>query len=324
MLTAHYDDGQVRQIAEGPNAAGQAVDAVWLDLLEASEAERAVAERAFELRVPARDEIVEIESSSRLRSEDEVLYLSTPMIWRRDRTLGLSPLGFVLSEERLITVRYADSLAFDAVSATTAPKGETVTAVSAFAALLEAMVDRIADGLELIGAELASLSQQVFAVEDAPQRGSGNDQKLRGLLGRIGRAGDHVQQLRDVLLGLGRIAAYVPDAGAWLPPTVVARLRTLQRDIASLNDHDAQLTGKVQFLLDATLGFINIEQNNGIKVLTVVSLVGIPPTLIASIYGMNFKTMPELNWAYGYEYGLALIFLSMALPLLFFWRKGWL
>ena len=113
-------------------------------------------------------------------------------------------------------------------------------------------------------------------------------------------------------------------AADWTPHELVPRFTTLRQDLQSLNDYDAQLTSKVQFLLDATLGFINIQQNNGIKVLTVASIVGIPPTLIASIYGMNFKNMPELNWEYGYPYGLTLIVLSAVLPLLWFKRKGWL
>ena len=102
------------------------------------------------------------------------------------------------------------------------------------------------------------------------------------------------------------------------------RLTTLRQDIASLTDYDVQLTNKVQFLLDATLGFINIEQNNGIKILTVVSVVGVPPTLVASIYGMNFKRIPELEWAYGYFYGLTLIVLSAIVPYVWFKKRGWI
>src|SRR5205823_1309505 len=109
----------------------------------------------------------------------------------------------------------------------------------------------------------------------------------------------------------------------WIPAELGARFTTLQQDIASLTDYDAQLANKVQFLLDAVLGFINIAQNNIIKVLTVVSVVGVPPTLVASIYGMNFKSIPELDWAWGYEYGLAMIGLSAVLPLLWFKWRGW-
>jgi magnesium transporter len=101
-------------------------------------------------------------------------------------------------------------------------------------------------------------------------------------------------------------------------------LETARQDIVSLNDYDTHLTNNVQLLLDATLGLINIEQNNIIKVLTIVSVVGVPPTLVASMYGMNFKTIPEYDWAWGYPYGLTVIALSAILPLLWFKLRGWL
>jgi magnesium transporter len=112
-------------------------------------------------------------------------------------------------------------------------------------------------------------------------------------------------------------------AGEWLPADVKQRLETVRQDVASLSDYDAHLTNKVQLLLDATLGMINIEQNNIIKVLAIVSVVGIPPTLVASMYGMNFKNMPELDWAWGYPYGLAVIAISAILPVLWFKWRGW-
>ena len=108
-----------------------------------------------------------------------------------------------------------------------------------------------------------------------------------------------------------------------MPTELKPRLETLRQDVASLNDYDAHLLNKVQLLLDATLGLINIDQNNIIKVLTIVSVVGVPPTLVASMYGMNFEHMPELHWAWGYPYGLALIALSAILPLLWFKWRGW-
>lgn len=100
------------------------------------------------------------------------------------------------------------------------------------------------------------------------------------------------------------------------------RLRTIQDDLSSLTEYEAYLSDKVQFLLDAVLGFINTKQNDIFQVLTVISIVGIPPTLVASIYGMNFKSMPELNWEWGYPYALVLIVLSAILPIIWFrWRK---
>ena len=125
--------------------------------------------------------------------------------------------------------------------------------------------------------------------------------------------------------GIGRVVPYVSTLAAdWLPPEVKPRLDTVRQDVLSLGDYDAHIVNKVQLLLDATLGLINVEQNNIIKVLTIVSVVGIPPTLIASMYGMNFKGMPEYDWSWGYPYGLAMIALSAILPLVWFKWRGWI
>ena len=180
--------------------------------------------------------------------------------------------------------------------------------------------------LEHLGAELDTLSAAVFqrgAETTGPSRR--RDEFLQRTLADIGQRGERVSHLRDSLLGVGRIVRFVQETAAgWLHENEQRRLKTIERDITSLNDYDVQMTGKIQFLLDATLGFINIEQNNTIKVLTVVSIVGIPPTFVASLYGMNFKNMPELGWTYGYQYGLCLIGLSILVPLIIFWRRGWL
>jgi hypothetical protein len=148
---------------------------------------------------------------------------------------------------------------------------------------------------------------------------------LRIILRRVGHSGDLASKIRDSLLGIGRIVPYASSLAAdWLPPEIKPRLDTVRQDLLSLSDYDAHIVNKVQLLLDATLGLINVEQNNIIKVLTIVSVVGIPPTLIASMYGMNFKGIPEYDWSWGYPYGLALIALSAILPLIWFKLRGWI
>jgi len=300
--------------------------AVWVDLLSPTDKERSAAERLTSLQVPAQADLAEIESSSRLSSQGKALYLSTPMTYRSVEGLSMTaPLGFVLSPDHLMTIRFADLPVFDQFAerfvGSTAP-----CSVSAFVGLLEAIVDRLADVLEHVGADLDAISRRVFKGEQNGTRNAARmDLQLRATLRAVGRAGERVSNIRDSLLGVNRIVLYTNEtAGAWIPADLRPRFKTLRQDIASLSDYDSQLTNKVQFLLDATLGFINIEQNNGIKILTVVSVVGVPPTLMASIYGMNFKSMPELNWQYGYIYGLTVIVLSAILPLLWFKRRGWI
>jgi magnesium transporter len=148
---------------------------------------------------------------------------------------------------------------------------------------------------------------------------------MQDILKRLGRIADLMSSVRDSLLGIGRIVPYVAQiAAAWIDREMRDRLKSIRQDVISLTDYAGHLNSKVQFLLDATLGLINNSQANVIKVLTVVSVVGVPPTLVASIYGMNFKGMPELDWAWGYPYGLTMIFLSAIIPLVWFKVRGWL
>ncbi len=302
-------------------------DGVWLDLLEPTDTERSAVERLTGLRVPAQTDIAEIETSSRLMTEGEALYLSMPLAYfdREREAASTSPIGFVLSAKHLITIRFAPLPVFDVYAERFASNAH-MTSGEAFLGLLEAIIDRLADVLEHVGSDLSEVSHQIFGTERTAERNANViDARLRETLGRIGRRGDRLANIRDSLVGTQRIVNYVHDVGKdWMDRALVHRCGTLRADIASLMEYDVQLSNKVQFLLDATLGFINIEQNNGIKILTVVSVVGVPPTLIASIYGMNFKWIPELQWEYGYFYGLTVIVLSAILPILWFKRRGWI
>lgn len=326
MLYANTGLSARTKVDAEPHALTSAGGAVWLDLIDPTDQERSEVERATKLRVPPKADIAEIESSSRLLTDGDTLYLSTPMTYRnRDGGSEIAPLGFVLTPDRLITIRFAEIPVFDSF-AERFVGGGSPTSTTAFMGLLEAMVDRLADVLEMVGAELEGISHQIFRNEgDRENNASKIDTRLRGTLRTIGRAGERLANLRDSLIGVQRIMVYVHEMGAsWIPKDLLHRCSTLRSDISSLMEYDVQLSNKVQFLLDATLGFISIEQNNGIKVLTVVSVVGVPPTLVASIYGMNFKWIPELQWEYGYFYGLGVIVLSAIVPLIWFKKRGWI
>jgi len=298
----------------------------WIDILDGSPAEIGWVERHTGLHVPTLAELSEIESSSRLRSEAGTFYLSAPQLFRSDAGMPVTTsLGFVLSRDRLVTVRFAPLIAFATFASDwTTPGRCHPGSAGAFVSLLDVIVDRMADVLEQVGADLDAVSMRVFGDRLAapPAR---EDADLREVLRRIGRSGDLASKIRDSLLGVGRIVPYVLGQPAdWLPAELRTRMETQRADIASLSDYDTHLTNKVQLLLDATLGLINIEQNNIIKVLTIVSVVGVPPTLVASLYGMNFHDMPELSWSWGYPYGLALIAASALVPLIWFKLRGWL
>ena len=320
MLTAFAREGSRLRQTTGPLRA-----ALWIDLLEPTPDEVARVGGETGLGLPSEEDINEIESSSRLASRDGVLYLSLPLVIQPETEPRSVSVGFVLSSDRLITLRFAESRVFDRFAATLSD-GTVATHGSAhvFVALLEAIVDRQADALEHVRSELETISHRIFC--DAMVTASGRrreDAMLRATLVMLGRLGDLISHIRDSQVGAGRIVPYVETtAEDWLPHELHPRLRTLRDDIASLNDFDTHLNDKLQFLLDATLGFINIAQNNVMKVLTVASVVGIPPVLVAGIYGMNFKFMPEYDWAWGYPYGLGVIALTSLITLgLFKWRN---
>ncbi len=295
----------------------------WLDLIEPTEAELELASRLTGLRIPRRADLEEIETSSRMSMERDTFYLSMPLVRRVDDNAFVTPIGFVLSPDRLITIRYSDFSVFKTVAMHVEQRDASCAADTVMVMLIEAMIDRLADLLERMSAELDRLSRHIFR-GDRDRKG-GADKKLRNRLRRVGRAEGFLSDIRESLLGLGRIALFVVEHGGdGLHVTLRARLSSCSRDIDSLTDYVSDVSNKIHFLLDATLGFINIEQNNGIRLLTVVSIVGIPPTFIASLYGMNFKVMPELNWTYGYYYALSLMALTVIVPMIWFWRRGWL
>jgi magnesium transporter len=332
MLSLHGPEGAADHA--GPTPGPLPPNAIWIDLNDpnAEEAERIEAQTG--LRVPSRQALSEVESSSRLRRLKTGLSLSTPMITFDQADSQLKPLGFVLTKDRLITVRFHDLRAFAAVKTRIAEgDGPCATSTEIFLLLMEELVDSLADALEDMGADLDALSTRIFDFDVRARPSARPDDKrpprrrdlaLRRILRGIGRRGKALGKIRSSLLGLERIVPFVAaECESFSEGEADQRFETIRRDIASLDEFETRLSENVQFLLDAALGLISIEQNNVFRVLTVVSVVGVPPTLIASMYGMNFKHMPELDWIYGYPYGLSLITLSALVPIVFFKIKGW-
>jgi magnesium transporter len=305
--------------------AGPLEDAFWIDLFDPTPEEAATVESATGRAVPSREALSEIETSSRLRQDAGVLYLSTPIVVGGDTPEPeLTPMGFVLSPKQLVTVRFA-SLRLVESAATEMACIQSPSSVGVFTVLLEAMVDRAADLLEAAGAELDGLSRQTFRNSDVDTRRVARaNQSLRRTLSQMGRLGDRLSKIRSSLLGVARLVPYATEMSKdWIAPEFMGRLGAVRADLLSLADYETYLEGKTQFLLDAVLGFINTEQNDLFKILTIVSVVGVPPTLVASIYGMNFAHMPELHWRLGYPYAIGMIVLSAVLPMAWFKWKDW-
>ncbi len=300
----------------------------WIDAERPDPQESAFLERTLGIEVPTLETLSEIETSSRLRSDKDWLHLSIPMIHRKDGFMpALTPLGFVLSKDILLSVRFEHMKAFDDVPETISRCPAQAGGPGALVAILEVIVDHAADLLEGAGSDLDCLSEEIFGTNAANvQRHKPREdgEQLRLVLRKVGRNGDLISKIEDLLLGMARMVPYVAaNAAPYLEAGIRAKLKSLQRDIASLNDYETHLTDKIQFLLDATLGLTNIDQNSIFRILTVVSVVGIPPTFFASLWGMNFKYMPELDWPYGYAYSLAVIALSAIIPIVWFKWRGW-
>ncbi|MBP2229703.1 magnesium transporter [Azospirillum agricola] len=330
MITVHarVDGRVVRQ----PLALDEPLpaDAVWIDLLRPDEAERARVGALTGCDLPTREEMKEIEASSQLYTEGDGVYMTSPIISR-----ATSPhpeqgeLTFVLTPRHLITLRYTEPLPVITFAARSVRQPELLaSAESALFGLLDAVIDRVADVLELVGGRIDELSARIF---DDSLDGGGfgkaakKPDELQDVLRGIGRAGDLTHKVRDSLAGLDRLVVFLTSvSGGRMNKDQKTALKTMTRDLRSLNEHAGFLAHEANFLLDATLGLINIEQNAIIKIFSVVAVALMPPTLIASAYGMNFKHMPELDWEFGYPMALGLMVLSAVLPLWYFRRRGWL
>jgi magnesium transporter len=300
----------------------------WIDALRPDAQEIAFLERALGIEVPTFEAISEIETSRRLRSEKNWLHLSIPMVYRRDNYLPAStPAGFSLSKDVLLTIHFEPLKVFDRVLDSISRSPIDAGGPGALVAILDEIVGHTADVLEKVGADLDLLSQEIFAAKGTNvthYRPREDSNRLRSMLREIGRNGDLTSKIADLLLGLARILPFVTvNAAPYLESGIRTKLESLHRDVESLNDYETHLTDKNQLLLDAIVGLTNVDQNNIFRILTIVSVVGIPPTFFASMWGMNFKNMPEYNWTYGYEFGLFVIALSAIIPIIWFKWRGW-
>lgn len=330
MITVHARvEGRV---VEQPLALGDPLPpgTVWIDLLRPDEAERGHVGRLTGCDLPTREEMREIEASSQLYTEGEAIYLTSAVIARADTPYPeQGEVTFVLTPRHMITVRFTEPRSVATFAARTGRQPELLaSAEDALLGILDAVIDRVADVLELIGGRIDNLSTRIFT-ESLDNGGFGRAAKkpdeLQDVLRGIGRAGDLTHKVRDSLAGLDRLVAFLASTSAGrLTKEQKTALKTLSRDLRSLNEHAGFLAHESNFLLDATLGLINIEQNAIIKIFSVVAVALMPPTLIASAYGMNFHYMPELDWEFGYPMALLLMVLSAVVPLWYFRRRGWL
>jgi magnesium transporter len=299
-------------------------EAVWIDLVMPTAQEDKMVEKLLGIAVPTREEMQEIEVSSRLYVENGGRYMTATLMCQSDTaTPKTTPVTFILSGHKLVTVRYDEPRPFAIVEHKLARSCPAkVTGELVLVDLLDAVIDRSADILERIGGEVDQISHSIFEPEEEAKPPSYKD-----VLKALGRKGDLTSKVRESLVSIGRLLLFLTNEaeGMRWSKDVRAHLQSMRRDTASLSDHATYLANKITFLLDAMLGVVNIEQNAIIKIFSIAAVIFMPPTLVASIYGMNFhKGMIELDWEFGYPFALILIVLAAVLPILYFkWRK-WL
>lgn len=323
MLTAYS-----RPVADSggplvPGHDGDLADALWIDLRDPSADERRAVEAVLGVELPSRQEAEEIEVSSRLYVERGTLFMiATVMLAAGSHQPSTTPVTFAYQARRLVTVRYADPTPFRTYPRKLARQPAAgASAQKLLLGLVDEVIDRAADVLEAIAADLTRLSDEVFSRPKAPHAGV----DFTDVLARIGVNGLRAANARESMVSLSRILAFYAEAIRTVGDGPLdEHWRAVGKDVASLTDHATFLSSKVGFALDATLGRINNEQNQIIKQFSVLAVVFLPPTLIASIYGMNFTGMPELSWSLGYPLSLLLMVASAIAPYLIFRRKGWL
>jgi magnesium transporter len=315
-------------------------DAVWIDLLSPTDVEELALEAALGIDIPTKEELQQIELSSRLYEQDESLFMTAIVLTHADTSMPQSSaVTFILTSGKLITLRYEDPAPFRTFRVKReASVGRYQTGDQCLAGLVDSIVERAADILEGVGANLDQLSLRVFEpvnLDAIPhglvrsKRGTARKARQRDfvdVLRLIGAASDLVSRARESLVSFTRLVTFYREASSQrgAPRESLAHVKTILGDLASLSDHASFLSSKISFLLDATLGMINNEQNAIIKILSVAALVFLPPTLVAGVYGMNFEILPELKWTYGYPFALTLMAFSAIAPYLFFRRRGWL
>lgn len=298
----------------------------WVDLLCPTREEEMFVEQALGLSVPTREDLVEIEPSSRLYRENGALHLTASIMAGVDEgDPRAAPISFVLTKERLVTVRYDDPVSFRAFIAHLGRQPELCrSAASTLIFLLDAIVERAADILEAVALKTDGVSNMVFRREKGPERKRMTNEVLEDILLQIGSAQQLLSKVRESLSSLSRLLSFLAFSLPEYDPSEAAHLKSVARDVSSLTDQAAFMSSNVTFLLDAALGLINIQQNAIIKIFSVAAVIFLPPTLVGTVYGMNFEHMPELKWLFGYPFSLGLMLLSAILPYLWFKKKGWL
>jgi magnesium transporter len=323
MLTVFVPQSTGLVFSEHARAAPLPQDALWIDLREPTPEEEKLVESTLGVDVPTREEMREIEASNRFYEENGAIYMTATVVTKLDTDLPeRTQVTFILTGSRLITNRYTDPMPFRRFIAYAATHPAVATSGAAvFSGLLEAIINRIADVLEKVGGDVDSISSEVFSRSTG---GAAAPLDFRAVLARVGQSGDLVSKASESLVSLSRLLGFVQQSSSYqVTQESLGRYRTLARDVTAMTEYASFLGDKVQFLLDATLGMVNIDQNNILKIFSVVTVVLLPPSVITGFFGMNFERMPFLHDSWGLPLAAALMVVSGFAPFWYFKRKRW-
>lgn len=325
MITTYSLCNDQLSSTSGFIAAERLKTAVWVDLHEPTPDEEHHVEALLGVELPTRAEMKGMEDSRRLYAENGALYLTATVMVQSDSEYPRSDdITFVLTRRGLATVRYAAPKAFHLFAGRAGKDPLTCgDAEHALLGIIETLIERIGDNIAAVSDDLDSMVHAVLAPEVQGRR---RHLDYAQMLRQLERDQILTAKARVSLSSLSRLLGFLarPELRFELHTGTLARAAILQRDAQSLIDHTAFLANSISFELAAILGMINIEQNGTIKIFSVAAVVFLPPTLVASIYGMNFEFMPELHWPLGYPGALGLMVASAVVTWLFFKGRGWL
>jgi len=323
LINAYSANGSMKTLAPAEAQRELPTDIVWIDLVEPTIEEDRYIESLLGIQVPTRDDLKDIEPSSRLYIEKDSVFMTASLVWRAEGSdPQLTDVAFILTGNRLVTVRYADPKSFQLfIAALGRIPEETRDGTTLLARLLETIADRTAEIIEHTVDHIDALSTDIFR-----ERGRRRPPLyLESKLAKIAEYHRLVAKVRDSLGSLSRLLTFLMNVPLIHKEKSDGSLcATIAHDVETLSEHAGFVAGNIAFLLDASLGLISVEQNAIIKIFSIASVVFLPPTLVASIYGMNFHFMPELDWHLGYPLAILAMIMSAIIPFFIFRWKGWL
>lgn len=322
MLNFYEADENILKLVPYQTIKEGAAQPIWIDIFDPTEKEDKLIEGLLGIDIPDRYEMSEIELSNRLYQSKDAVYVTGSFVTSEQKTQAIT---FVLTQKLIITIRYVEFSFFERYLNYNKKNGfKALHHTGIFLDLLEAAIGQVADYIEEIGHSIDESTQIIFRPE-IPGQKQKYKVDFKRIICQVGHNGDLISKTHESLMSSYRILNFISESKKIrLTSEDSTKLKILVNDIPPLNDHATFLSNKVNFLLDACLGMINIDQNSIIKMVSVAAIIFFPPTLIASIYGMNFHAMPELKWDYGYPFSLMLILFAGFLPYLYFKHKDWI